>query len=106
VATGLPYAEDLARYRVYTEYGDYEWQIIKGTRDAYRLPLSHRLDAHFEKDIRLFGLHGSWYIDVMNIYNRKNVVFYTWDFDHDPPERNNVTLLPIPVPSIGLTLRF
>jgi hypothetical protein len=106
VATGLPYAEDLARYRVYTEYGDYEWQVIKGSRDAYRLPLSHRLDAHFEKDIRLFGLNGSWYIDVMNVYNRKNIVFYTWDYDEDPPERNNVTLLPIPVPSIGITLRF
>jgi len=111
VATGLPYAQDLARYRYY--YWDprvdvihYDWEIISGARDAYRLPISHRLDLHFEKDMRIFGMDGSWYIDVINVYNRKNVAFYTLDYDEDPPEIREYVLLPVPIPSFGFNLRF
>jgi hypothetical protein len=110
VATGLPYAEDLGRYRVYYEDPagniDYYWTTIPGPRDAYRMPLSHRLDAHLEKDFRLFGLNGTWYIDVMNVYDQENIVFYTYEYDHDPPLKDGVALLPIPIPSLGVTFRF
>jgi len=111
LASGLPYAEDLARYRVYTydpietSY-DWQWYTIKGPRDAHRLPITHRLDVHLEKDFKVFGMDGSWYIDVMNVYDRENVVFYSYDFDRNPPEKNAYTLLPIPVPSFGINIRF
>lgn len=110
-ATGLPYTEDVARYRNFRvdSHGQqyfYEWRTVKSARGAYRLPLSHRLDLHLEKDMRLFGLNGSWYIDVMNLYNHKDIIFYTWKFDDDPPEKIGYILLPIPIPSIGFTLRF
>jgi hypothetical protein len=111
LASGLPYAEDLARYRVYTYDPEddcyyWEWFTIKGPRDAYRMPIAHRLDAHLEKDFRLFGLDGSWYIDVMNVYDRENIVFYTYDFERDPPTKNSYALLPIPIPSFGINFRF
>jgi len=111
LGSGLPYAEDLARYR-YRSY-DYleqeesiEWLIIRGPRDARRLPVSHRLDLHFEKDFKLFGKNGSWFIDVINLYDRENVLFYTWDYDKDPPRKTAYILLPIPIPSIGINMRF
>ena len=111
LASGLPYAEDLARYRVYS-YDPFdaayywEWYTIKGPRDAHRLPITHRLDAHLEKDFKILGISGSWYIDVMNVYDRENVVFYGYDFDRDPPEKKSYTLLPIPIPSFGINFRF
>lgn len=110
-ATGLPYAQDIARHRYYywdPRWGinDMDWEIISSARDAYRLPLSHRLDLHIEKNMRLFGLDGSWYIDVINVYNRKNIAFYTMDYDVDPPEINKYVLLPVPIPSFGFNLRF
>jgi hypothetical protein len=110
-ATGLPYAEDLGRYRIlyYDEIEDEwydEWVTIKGPRDAYRLPFVHRLDLHLEKNIRLFGLKGTWFIDVINVYNRKNIAFYTLDESEDPPEKDGFVLLPIPIPSFGITFRF
>lgn len=110
-ATGLPYAQDLARYRYYfwNPGGiatDYEWATISGARDAYRLPLSHRLDIHLEKNMRIFGLEGSWYVDVINVYNRKNIAFYTVDYDEDPPEIRSYVLLRWPIPSFGFNLRF
>jgi hypothetical protein len=111
LATGLPYGQDLGRYRYY--FGDplgfatdYEWAIISGARDAYRLPLSHRLDIHLEKNMRIFGLEGSWYLDVINVYNRKNIAFYTVDYDEDPPEVRSYVLLKWPIPSFGFNLRF
>ncbi|MGB3479699.1 MAG: TonB-dependent receptor [bacterium] len=111
LASGLPYAEDLARYRVYyydAEDNRYHWDwfTIKGPRDAYRLPITHRLDVHLEKDFSIFSLQGSWYIDVMNVYDRENIVFYDLDYDKDPPEKKGYTLLPIPIPSFGINFRF
>ncbi|MBN2620864.1 TonB-dependent receptor [candidate division WOR-3 bacterium] len=111
VASGLPYAEDLGRYRVYygsprDQFPDYWWATIPGPRDAYRLPLTHRLDAHLEKDFTLFGLKGSWYIDVMNVYDQENIVFYSYEYDEDPPIKDGVALLPIPIPSFGINFRF
>jgi hypothetical protein len=109
-ATGLPYAEDLGRYRIYYVDPEYQteswWSTIPGPRDAYRLPAAHRLDAHLENTFKLFGMHGTWYIDVMNVYDQENVVFYTYEYDEDPPLKNAVNLLPIPIPSLGVTFRF
>jgi hypothetical protein len=111
VASGLPYAEDLGRYRVYysspgDRFPDYWWTTIPGPRDAHRLPLTHRLDAHLEKDFTMFGLKGSWYIDVMNVYDQENIVFYSYEYDEDPPIKDGVALLPIPIPSLGVNFRF
>ena len=63
-------------------------------------------DLHLEKNMRIFGLEGSWYIDVINVYNRKNIAFYMVDYDYDPPEIKAYVLLPIPIPSFGFNLRF
>jgi hypothetical protein len=54
----------------------------------------------------MFGLKGSWYIDVMNVYDRENIVFYDLDYDKEPPEKKGYTLLPIPIPSFGINFRF
>ncbi len=111
MATGLPYAQDYARYKYYywdprLGVNEYEWEVISSARDAYRLPLSHRLDLHIEKNMKVFGLNGSWYLDVINVYNRKNIAFFTIDYDQDPPEINKYSLLPVPIPSFGFNLSF
>lgn len=117
-ATGLPYAGFLARYRRY--YYDFKedktwywWEYIRGSRDAYRYPPSHRLDLHLEKNIEIFGINGSWYIDVINVYAHKNVILYDWvyeDFqtgeEFDPPKRKEVSFLPYAIPSFGINIRF
>jgi len=112
LGSGLPYADAIGRYAYYyydLESGSWEWRVIKGPRDAYRLPLSHRLDAHLEKNIRIFGLNGSWYIDVMNVYAQKNTLFYQWEWDYtgsNYPRKVGYSILPIPIPSLGINFRF
>ena len=111
LATGLPYAREIGLYRYYywdPRFGtnEGEWMTISSARDAFRLPISHRLDLHLEKNMRIFGLKGSWYIDIINVYNRKNVAFYTVDQDENSVEIKEYVLLPIPIPSFGFNLRF
>ncbi len=115
--TGLPYAGEIGRYKYYGDEPwhdpfNYEWRYLKGPRDVYRLPVSHRLDAHLEKSMKLFGLKGSWYVDVMNVYAHENVLFYEWEYydDHgqelNPPRKKPTGLLPIPIPSLGINFKF
>ncbi|MGB9720411.1 MAG: TonB-dependent receptor [bacterium] len=123
LGSGLPYAEDIARYRHYYysefdttgNYPDSWWEYIKGDRDAFRLPLSHRLDLHYEKEIKVFGLNGGWYLDIINLYARKNVLFYDYEYfdyntgqEYDPPKKVGYSIPPIaiPIPSFGFNLRF
>ncbi len=120
--TGLPYAIEIARYRKYywemdtlNDYPGYWWKYINGNRDAFRLPVSHRLDLHYEKEIKIFGLNGGWYLDIINLYARKNVLFYEYEYfdyntgqEYDPPRMVGYSIPPIaiPIPSFGFNVRF
>jgi hypothetical protein len=117
LGSGLPYADAIGRYAYYyydlqdnfEDYFSSDWRVIKGPRDAYRLPLSHRLDLHLEKTIRIFGLPGSWYLDVMNVYAQKNILFYQWEWGYygsNYPRKVGYSILPIPIPSLGINIRF
>ena len=117
LATGLPYAHDIARYSYYrydllpwTYDMDREWRYIKGPRDTSRLPVSHRLDCHYERKFKLFGLDAQWYLDVINVYAAKNIVFYTWEYPdylaEEPPTRIANSMISVPVPSIGFSFKF
>ena len=85
----------------------YSWQTIAGRRGNYRLPAYHRLDIGLEKSFRLFRLDWSFYFQVMNVYARKNVLWYDYYTDeHGRLIRTPQTILPIPIPSFGLRGRF
>lgn len=117
--SGLPYSDMVARYRYYTFWDawstpyvwKWDWRYISGPRDCYRLPVAHRLDLHYEKGLRLFGLNGEWWFDVMNVYAQKNILFYVYELDETddelkPPKKRAYSILPIAVPSFGITIRF
>ncbi|HEX7319507.1 MAG TPA: carboxypeptidase-like regulatory domain-containing protein [bacterium] len=120
ISSGLPYADDIARYHYWYyspndefPHREWEWRYIKGRRDAFRLPMSHRLDAHYEKNVRFFGLTGQWYIDVINVYAQKNVLFFDWEYYDeqtdqylDIPRKKGYSILPVPIPSVGFSFKF
>ena len=45
------------------------------------------------------------YLSVVNLYNRKNVLFYFFDYGADPPTRAGVSMIPL-LPTIGLEVSF
>jgi len=107
-ATGQAYTQPLGR----TQFADIPWAnsardaFTIGNLNASRLPAYHRLDIAFTRSGRFFDLgDAEWQFQIINVYSRRNVWFYNYDFDENPIERNDVNLLPI-IPSVSYTVNF
>jgi len=103
-STGQSFTAGIARYAIQTPVGNME-QILPGDLYNYRLPPYHRMDVSITKRTTIFGLKGSWYIQIYNIYDRKNVWFRGFDTQKNPTEVTDITLLPI-IPTFGIDFDF
>jgi hypothetical protein len=45
------------------------------------------------------------YLQFVNLLNRKNVFFYTFDYGTAPPTRSAISQLPL-LPTVGLEFEF
>ena len=71
-----------------------------------RKPVYHRLDVRFTAWTTLFGLDASFYLDIINIYNRSNVLAYNYYItDGVTLGSRPTTMFPI-LPTLGMSLRF
>ena len=106
-ATGQAYTVPGRRYRV----GGLP--VAGGGLDALdsdrlnntRLPAYHRVDVGATKAGRLFGAESELRLQVVNVYNRRNLWFETYDFDADPVAVGEVRQLPV-LPNVSLSLDF
>lgn len=120
VGTGVPYTRPLAAYAAYQprflflggrlawrtagqEEGDYA--VVLGDRNAERYPVYHRLDLSFRKDFEKSWGTLTPHVDVVNVLNRRNVLFYFYELERDPPVRSGVSMFPF-LPTIGVEVRF
>ncbi len=107
-ATGQAYTEPLGRAAVIndpfaTGRRDY---LIVGNVNASRLPAYHRFDVSISRRGRFFGIGDSeLQLQIINLYSRRNIWFYTFDFEENPVRREKIQLLPI-LPSINYTVYF
>ncbi len=110
LGTGLPYS-GLAGYypRVIERPGgkaEMQWEFIYGARDAFRYPAYHRLDAGLSKTGKVGKFDVSIFLDVINLYNARNVLLYYWEFNPDGfPQRHQINMIPI-LPTLGIKVRF
>jgi hypothetical protein len=116
--TGLPFTRALAGYSIYDNQvingGRWSFDspddssqigVVLGPRNAERYPAYHRLDVSVRKAIpRRWGTITP-YIDVVNAYNRKNVLFYFYEYDRNPPLRAGVSMFPF-LPTLGVEVSF
>ena len=75
-------------------------------RFASRKPVYHRLDIRFSAEADYWNLDWIFYLDIINVYNRSNVIAY--DYSVSPElilEREATTMFPI-IPTFGFNLRF
>ncbi|GIV54818.1 MAG: TonB-dependent receptor [Candidatus Kapaibacterium sp.] len=72
-----------------------------------RLPDYHRLDVRVTTYTNWFGWKWSWYLDVINVYNRQNVVGIFYRVNRETLEliERRSTMLPI-LPTIGFSVTF
>jgi len=76
-------------------------------RNRVRYPLYHRLDISFIKRIQKRGWAILPYLQVINTYYKRNVLFYEWDFKSESGVfvRNTIPMMPI-VPTFGVSFEF
>jgi Carboxypeptidase regulatory-like domain/TonB-dependent Receptor Plug Domain len=114
--SGLPYTRPLGGYTpfsygiedgrlMFDEPEDSDIAIVLGPRNHERYPAYHRLDISFRKTyIKSWG-RLTPYVDVLNVYNRRNPLFYFYEFDAVPPQRSGVSMFPL-LPTIGAEISF
>ena len=45
------------------------------------------------------------YLQVLDVYDRRNVLFYFYQMDQDPPTRTGLSMLPV-LPTLGVEVSF
>ncbi|MFQ6618243.1 MAG: TonB-dependent receptor plug domain-containing protein, partial [Fidelibacterota bacterium] len=114
--TGFPYTPVLGKYWKYSDTGlirdnkpmDYEGRIRKsiyGKKNSSRYPIYHRMDLNIKKTYTFKYWKAVPYIQIVNIYNRKNIFFYFWNHEANPSKREEVTMFPF-LPTIGIDFSF
>jgi len=69
-------------------------------------PAYHRFDLRLTAFARFWKTDWSFYLDVINVYNRKNVLGYSFSIGSDlTVRRKTIGMIPI-LPTIGISARF
>ena len=125
LGTGIPYTDVLGTYQYYeTRYvegrglvwsgapgpdadpdDEGQFGVVLGDRNSARYPAYHRLDLSFRRtSVKSWGTLTP-YVSLVNVYNRRNVLFYFFEYQRSPPVRSGVSMFPV-LPTFGLEVRF
>jgi hypothetical protein len=114
IASGTPYtgwAGIMNRYRydplrnVWGSPGSDDVEDVRGPRNGERYPFYWRLDVSGERRFDVRGATIRPYLNIVNVFNRKNVFLYTVDAKTDPPTIKGASQFPL-LPSIGLRMEW
>ncbi|GBD31370.1 hypothetical protein HRbin33_00322 [bacterium HR33] len=86
-------------------FEDPEEQPIAGPINSARFPHYSRLDVGFRWRFKRWGASWEPFFQIANLYNRRNVFLYFFDYGIAPPTRTGVSQLPF-LPAFGLEVRF
>jgi len=120
--SGIPYTRPLAAYDQLglrlAEGGRLSWEgagrpddegppraVVLGPRNGERYPAYHRLDLSFRKPMQRRWGRITPYLDILNVYNQRNVLFYSFQLDTAPYTRSGVSMFPI-LPTVGFEASF
>jgi hypothetical protein len=78
--------------------------ILEGRNEA-RYPARHRLDVSIRWIVEQGWGRMVPYLSILNVYNQKNVLFYSFEYDQTPPVRTGVSMFPF-LPTIGVEVSF
>jgi hypothetical protein len=84
---------------------DVPYYVVPGDRNRERYPAYHRLDLTVRRPYtRRWGTFTP-YLQVLNVYNQRNVLFYFFSYDKSPPTRSGISMFPL-LPAIGVEASF
>ena len=100
--SGFAYTPSNAVY--YPSPGFWEW--VPGEPNSAHMPAYKRVDLRLSKNLNLFGLSSSFFLDINNVFNYKNIQSYQYTFSSNgQPLIKEVKLWPI-LPTFGLSVKF
>ena len=122
--TGLPHTRPRSAFNLYgprfSSQGRLTWQgeeqstqededlpvgIVLGPRNGERYPAYHRLDVSFRKDFNPSWGRFTPYLDIVNVYNQRNVLFYFYQYEQAPYTRSGISMFPV-LPTFGFEVSF
>ena len=110
--TGLPYTKPLGTFHLYrTQFvtgalgAEDDNAVVLGPRNGSRYPARHRLDLSLRKTVTKSWGTITPYMSIINVYNKKNVLFYFFDYQSSPPTRQGVSMIPF-LPTVGVEVSF
>jgi hypothetical protein len=115
--SGLPYTRALGGFTTFSYHllerrigsdlsaDNEQVGILLGPRNAERYPAYHRLDVSLRKTMLKGWGTLTPYLDVVNVYDRRNVLFYYYEFDRSPPMRSGFSMFPF-LPTVGVEFSF
>jgi hypothetical protein len=119
--TGIPYTRAIGSYAFYQPRfvdGRLHWSgaddaggivrdygVVLEPRNDSRFPTYHRLDLSLRKTFTKGWGTLTPYVNVLNVYNRRNPLFYFFEYDRVPAVRSGVSMFPV-LPTFGLEITF
>ena len=105
-ATGQAFTPASARYSLREPTtGMVEDYVLPAERNSARLLPYHRLDASASRKFGLWGLDVEFYLQIFNIYSRRNEWFVQFNTNNPETEPEVIKQLPI-VPTLGFNFSF
>ena len=105
-ATGQAFTPASARYSLREPTtGSVEDYVLPAERNSARLLPYHRLDASASREFGLWGLDVEFYLQIFNLYSRRNEWFVQFNTKNPETEPEVVKQLPI-VPTLGFNFSF
>ena len=100
-ATGQAFTPAAARYTLrQPATGEVQDYVLPARRNSARLLPYHRLDASANREFRLWGLDAELYLQIYNLYSRRNEWFVQFDALNPETRAEVIRQLPI-VPTLG-----
>ncbi|MCH8300964.1 MAG: TonB-dependent receptor [Candidatus Marinimicrobia bacterium] len=108
--TGFPFTQQLGSYAYWEpEYRQPDYDLIPGSRNNSRLPYNNRIDFSITKHKKIKGAKVDYYLQIINVLNRKNLFAVSWDIEDTENgkvvERNDLRGIPL-FPTIGIRMEF
>ena len=105
-ATGQAFTPASARYTLREPTtGSLQDYVLPAERNSARLLPYHRLDASASRKFGLWGLDVEFYLQIFNLYSRRNEWFVQFDTSNPETEPEVIKQLPI-VPTLGFNFSF
>ncbi|MEQ1856293.1 MAG: TonB-dependent receptor [Longimicrobiales bacterium] len=120
--TGIPYTRAIGSYAYYSPRfvggGSLVWSgaedgsglldeygVVLEGRNLSRYPTYHRLDVSFRRTFTKGWGTLTPYVNVLNLYNQRNPLFYFFEYESAPPVRSGISMFPV-LPTFGLEVSF